>query len=62
MNIREEIREIMIFEWKKDFENKVASGLSAKEYSQHNGIGKEQYFYWKKIVIESFLDGMMKSL
>ena len=56
MNTREEIREMRIREWKKVFEDKAASGLSAKEYCQRNGIGKDQYFYWQKIVRESVLD------
>ncbi len=58
MNTREEVREMRIREWKKVFEDKAASGLSAKEYCQQNGIGKDQYFYWQKIVRESVLDEM----
>lgn len=34
MNTREENREMRIREWKKVFEDKAASGLSAKEYCQ----------------------------
>ena len=56
MNTREEIREMRIQEWKKVFEDKAASGLSAKDYCQRNGIGKDQYFYWQKIVREAVLD------
>ena len=56
MNTREEIREMRIREWKKVFEDKSASDLSAKEYCQRNGIGKNHYFYWQKIVRESVLD------
>ena len=41
---------------RKVFEDKAASGLSAKEYCQQNGIGKDQYFYWQKIVRESVLN------
>ena len=56
MNARDEVRQMRIREWKKVFEDKAASGLSAKEYCQQNGIGKDQYFYWQKIVRESVLD------
>lgn len=58
MNTREEVREMRIREWKKVFEDKAASGLSAKEYCRCNGISKDQYFYWQKIVRESVLDEM----
>ena len=56
MNTRDEVRQMRIREWKKVFEDKAASGLSAKEYCQQNGIGKDQYFYWQKIVRESVLN------
>ena len=56
MNTRDEVRRMRIREWKKVFEDKAASGLSAKEYCQQNGIGKDQYFYWQKIVRESVLN------
>lgn len=56
MNTRNEIRQMRICEWKKVFEDKAASGLSAKEYCQQNGIGKDQFFYWQKIVRESVLN------
>ncbi len=58
MNTRDEVRQMRIREWKKVFEDKASSGLSAKEYCQQNGIGKDQYFYWQKIVRESVLDEM----
>jgi len=44
MNTRDEVRQMRIREWKKVFEDKASSGLSAKEYCQQNGIGKDQYF------------------
>lgn len=53
MNTRDEVRQMRICERKKVFEDKAASGLSAKEYCQQNGSGKDQYFYWQKIVRES---------
>lgn len=56
MNTRDEVRQMRIREWKKVFEDKAASGLSAKEYCQQNGIGKDQYFYWQKILRESVLN------
>lgn len=49
MNTRDEVRRMRIREWKKVFEDKAARGLSAKEYCQQNGIGKDQYFYWQKM-------------
>ncbi len=58
MSTRDEVRRMRIQEWKKVFEDKAASGLSAKEYCQINGIGKDQYFYWQKIVRESVLSDM----
>lgn len=56
MNTRDEVRQMRIREWKKVFEDKASSGLSAKECCQQNGIGKDQYFYWQKIVRESVLN------
>lgn len=54
--ILDEVRQMRIREWKNVFIDKAASGLSAKEYCQQNGIGKDQYFYWQKIVRESVLN------
>lgn len=61
MNTRDEVRRIRIQEWKNIFEDKAASGLSAKEYCLKKGIGKDQYYYWLKIVRESVLNEMKGS-
>ncbi|MCR5523877.1 MAG: hypothetical protein K6F64_09630 [Clostridia bacterium] len=61
MNTKDEVRRIRIQEWKKIFEDKAASGLSAKDYCLKNGIGKDQYFYWQRIVRDSVLTEMKDS-
>ena len=60
MNTREEIRKIRIQEWKKVIEDRIASGLTAKEYCQRMGITKDQYYYWQRLVREEALEEMKR--
>lgn len=46
---REITRQVRLNEWKKVFQAKAESGLSAKDFCELNNISRDKYFYWLTI-------------
>lgn len=43
---REITRQVRLNEWKKVFQAKAESRLSAKAFCERNNISRDKYFYW----------------
>ncbi len=58
MDTRTETRQIRLARWRKIFEEKASSGLTAKEFCAINNISKDAYYYWLKLVRQEVLSQM----
>ncbi len=55
MNIRKAKRDCNIQRWKSIIEDRNASSLTVKEYCQRNGLSRDAYFYWLRIIRQELL-------
>ena len=55
MATRTETRQIRLAQWRKIFQQKAESGLTAKEFCAINNISKDAYYYWQNIVRQEAL-------
>ena len=53
MNTRQVKRELKIAEWTELIRQRLVSGLSVEQWCKQNGISRDKYFYWLKIVREA---------
>lgn len=55
MATRTETRQIRLAQWGKIFEEKAASGLTAKEFCAINNISRDAYYYWQNLARQEAL-------
>lgn len=55
MATRTETRQIRLAQWRKIFQQKAESGLTAKEFCAINNISKDAYYYWLNLVRQEAL-------
>lgn len=55
MATRTETRQIRLAQWRKIFQQKAKSGLTAKEFCAINNISKDAYYYWQNLVRQEAL-------
>ena len=55
MTTRTETRQIRLAQWRKIFQQKEESGLTAKEFYTQNNISKDSYYYWLNLVRQEAL-------
>lgn len=55
MATRTETRQIRLAQWRKIFQQKAESGLTAKEFCAINNISRDAYFYWQNLVRQEAL-------
>lgn len=55
MAARTETRQIRLAQWRKIFQQKENSGLTAKEFCAINNISKDAYYYWQNLVRQEAL-------
>ena len=55
MATRTETRLIRLAQWRKIFQQKAESGLTAKEFCAINNISRDAYFYWQNLVRQEAL-------
>lgn len=55
MATRTETRQIRLAQWRKIFQQKAESGLTAKEFCAINNISKDAYYYWQNLVRQEAL-------
>lgn len=55
MATRTETRQIRLAQWRKIFQQKADSGLTAKEFCATNNISKDAYYYWQDLVRQEAL-------
>ncbi len=55
MATRTETRQIRLAQWRKIFQQKAESGLTAKEFCAINNISKDAYFCWQNLVRQEAL-------
>lgn len=55
MATRTETRQIRLAQWRKTFQQKAESGLTAKEFCAINNISKDAYYYWQNLVRQEAL-------
>lgn len=58
MATRTETRQIRLAQWRKIFQQKSDSGLTAKEFCAINNISKDAYYYWQNLVRQETLSAM----
>lgn len=58
MSTREETRQLRLASWQQIFADRVASGLSVKDYCEANNLKRDQYFYWQSIARKNALAAM----
>jgi len=55
MATRTETRQIRLAQWRKIFQQKAESGLTAKEFCAINNISRDAYYYWQNLVRQEAL-------
>ena len=55
MATRTETRQIRLAQWRKIFQQKAESGLTAKDFCAINNISKDAYYYWQNLVRQEAL-------
>lgn len=58
MSTSEETRQLRLASWQQIFSDRVASGLSVKDYCEANNLKRDQYFYWQSIARKNALAAM----
>lgn len=55
MNVRSEKRKLGIQQWQEIIRDRNNSGLTIDEYCTQNGISRNAYFYWLRLIREEAL-------
>ena len=62
MNTDLKIRQAKLSRWAVLFQEQASSGLHVKTWCGQNGISIHAYYYWKRIVKETYVDSMLPDI
>ena len=51
-NMQEVTRQLRIQQWMGIIHDRAQSGMTVKDYCRKNGLSRDSYFYWAKIIKE----------
>ena len=62
MNAKQKLHQAHLTEWAARFSDQQASGLTVRQWCEHNGISIHKYNYWKHQLKEEVVDQMLPEI
>ena len=59
MNIKQTVHQATIAKWLPLFQEQKASGLTVKDWCSQTGYSQHQYYYWKRLAKEAYVENML---
>lgn len=56
MSPKEAKRQLSLSQWSDTIKDRNNSGLTVKEYCELNGVSRNAYYYWQRIIRQDLLD------
>ena len=58
MNANKRIHDAKFATWVSLIQKQAESGLPVKQWSDENGVTKNAYYYWKRLIKEAYADSV----
>lgn len=62
MNVNKRIHDAKFATWVSRLQQQAESGLPVKQWCQENGVTKNAYYYWKRLIKETYADSVVPEI